>query len=148
MKPEALAKSQELADELKPDVKLAGELVSRWFALKDAKYVTADGDVITAKQMGDELEFLSKQLRPYIEEHGPITVEGKTLKLQPRADTKYDVIGMYERDRKEFDRWLSLGCFVGSSTIITAQKKAGTIISKGWEIPGQGTPALVIEKGQ
>lgn len=144
MREDALALSQKLADELRTSPSEAARYAARYHALKDARWVTADGDILSQTEYDNELLFLSKKLKEYIEEHGPLEVEGKPdLYLEPRSDTKWDVQGMYHSDKLTFERMLMLGCFKGDNTIISQQRKAGNIVTgKNWEIPGQGTPAL------
>lgn len=144
MNSEALAKSQELADELRPTEKVIGQLAERYCELKAAQWVVlTTGEKLTQKQMTDELAFLAKQLRE--SDYLPVYVEGHGfLKLQPRSSWTFNNIARIREDSPLlFDELLQTGCL--TIDIATAKRKElfGSIKPYGDE---GGTTALVIER--
>ena len=143
--------TQELADALKDiSPSEAARVASRYAALKDFVYVTADGDKLDAKAYDLEVEYCRELIKRYVEKHGPLTVEGVgTLRLQDRALAwNWDVRSLAENDPATFARLLELGCVTLNTKVADAQEKAGNVTGfRGYGHRG-GTSALVIQKGE
>ena len=122
--------TQELADELAPKWAEVAEMAARYWALKQARRVTADGDVLGEKEYDAECARLREHLMGWIDRNGALEdVEGvPPLFVQPRADVSYDVKTMAQDDPQMFARLLDLGCVTLSKPVLKAQQAAGNIV--------------------
>ena len=126
--------------------KLAANALSRYAALKNANYVTADGDVLPPKEYDLEVARLRDLLMHYIETTGEdLHVEGiGTARIQGRRNTSYDVPAIHNLAPELFALLLEFDALKVDSTKAKAHSERLTGL-KRWEIPGV-TPALVIDK--
>jgi hypothetical protein len=129
--------SQELADELALSPVQAAELADELKTL---------GEAVKATER--RMVAIKDTLRPYLAEHGPLSVEGlPDLILQPRSNTAWDCRGMAEGQPELFARLLELGCITVNTTLAREQARAGNIVHKldKYAIAGQSTPAVTWE---
>lgn len=132
-------------DPFTPSAKDAAEWGARLALLRGAKYLTDDGEVLTAQEYKRESESLSAALRQYIERHGDFDVEGVgRLYLQDRRSVSYDVKAIAENERAHFEELVELDVLNIDST------KAKAHADRLWWLKALaivgGSSALMIEK--
>lgn len=120
----------------------------RYSQLKSVRYVTADGEILSADELKRETEYLNALLKRAIEEHGPLDVEGVgLLKIQERSGgMAYDLEALYAHDLPTFVRMLEKGCLSVNAKVLAEQVKAGNIATAPKGMALAGTPALIIER--
>jgi hypothetical protein len=127
----------------------AVEKMERYHALKEAKFVTADGEILTSGELDRELTALNIELKGYIERTGePLTREGlPDLVVQPRSTSWYRLPLMMQEDPAMLDFLMEHGLLTVKSD---AKKLAATSpalmgLSK-YEVRGEGTAALTFDR--
>lgn len=97
-----------------------------------------------------EKRALADELREYIEQSGePLWVEGlPALKVvERRGQRSWDVRAMAEKEPKEFQRLLDLGCLTVANTVADAQLKQGNLSGIHKAFSWQGTtPVLLFDE--
>jgi len=142
--------SEALMETLEPDAHVVALMASRLAALKGAKYITTDGDVLTKYQWEKEQADLDGQLRPYIEKHGPIEVEGlPPLVLQPRSKKWYRLPLMLREHPEMVDFLMEQGLLdVRADARKLAETSPQLAQLKKYAVEGAATSALMFEKGR
>lgn len=130
--------------------KQAADVAARYAAMKDYAYITADGDKLSPKDYDIELEYHHEVLKRYVEQHGPLALEGiGTLRLQERRTAMtWDCKALAENDMDTFMRLLELGCVTLDKRLADAQEKAGNVTSFQQYGHAGGTVALVIDRDE
>lgn len=126
--------TQELADELALTHAEVADLAQEHHTLGEAIRTTTARD-----------EAIKDALRPWMELHGDIEVEGlPRLYLENRSTTTWDCIAMYRDDRATFERLLELGCITVNTQVAKEQAKAGNIVTnyRRFSYTGAGKPAV------
>lgn len=142
--------SQALADELDAITpKQAADAAARYAVLKDAEYITSDGDRVTQARYKAECDHLNEIIKRFIErEGGPLFLEGiGEFKLQERsAGKQYDVGAFFYADPEAFRRLVDMGCLKVDEKVLKAQVDAGNIAVVPPFTVLKGTAALVIDR--
>lgn len=129
---EYLAASAALAEVIEPTPKDAAEWAARYEALRQARRITADGDVLTEAEYQRERDELNKALKEYIDRNGALDVEGVgELFVLESHDTSHDLAAI-RRDRPEWiERAWDQAILTINEAALKAQMKAGQIDDPG-----------------
>jgi len=136
-------------DAMLPTAKEAADYAARYHALKNAKYITADGDVLTKFDYEKECEYLNARLKQYIERNGSLYVEGigEHVIQQRSGPWVWDVKALREADPQTFDRAVELGALTFSTSVADALEKAGQLtMFRQFGYKSAGAEALVVKK--
>ena len=135
-----------MTTEIELSPKLAANALARYAALKAAAYITADGDVLDAKEYDLELARLRDLIMHYVETTGEdLHVEGiGTARIQTRRSVSYDVPAIHNTEPDLFAALLEFDALKVDSVKAKAHAERLSGL-KRWEIGG-GTPSLVIDK--
>ena len=145
--PTFITKSAELADAMQPTHAEAADWAREYHARKNLKsVVTGDGEPADPYENERQAKRLNEALKKYIEQHGPLQVEGlPALMLQPSTSETVDVQSLAERDRATVDRLIDHGAMRVDMATLDRLEKAGLITGVP-RMPIGGTPRLVWEK--
>ena len=128
--------------------KQAMESAVQYANMKRARYLLPDGEIMEPKDYDAALAALNTLLKRWVEQDGPLHVEGiGTFKLQERALAyTWDAKSMYANDTDTFMRLLELGAVTLDTKVAAALETAGQVTGfKGYGHRG-GTTALIIDK--
>lgn len=136
--------ARDLEDALRITPREAADAADRYHALKQANYVTSDGDVLTAAEYKRETDQLNAYLKKYLDENQgePFHVEGVgTLRLQVRSTDVYDITAL---DDMAFARSRELGALQINAAVMKDAIKRGMITGVR-SYPVTTSTALVID---
>lgn len=138
--------SEELIEAMEPTRKEIEAMAKRKKALRNCRYVTTDGDVLTRREYEKELAYLDAMLRREIEKNGALHVEGVgTFRLQDRMEVVRDLMAIQRDDPTTFNRLMELACLNVNEKTLEAQMKAKQIGDPGHAMKMLRSRALVLE---
>jgi hypothetical protein len=118
-----------------------------YWLLKQAAWVTEDGEKLTQDAMSKQLRALNADIKAYIEGSGePLAVEGlPPLVLQQKSGETVDVKSLAEHSPATFARLLESNGFLPNMEVLKALEKAN-LIDNVPRMPVALTPSLVFDK--
>ena len=140
---------QELSDAIMAiSPKQAMEAAVQYAGMKRARYLLPDGEIMEPKDYDAALAELNATLKRWVEQDGPLHVEGiGTFKLQDRSTAMtWDCKALAENDMDTFMRLLELGCVTLDKRLADAQEKAGNVTSFRQYGHSGATTALIIDR--
>lgn len=138
--------SEEFEEATRLTPKQAADLARQYWQLKQARWVTDDGEILTQDQMAKRTRQLNEQLKAHIQREGVLDVEGiPPLMVQERSTETIDILSLAEYDRATFDQLLHANGLLPNMEVVKGLERAN-LIGKVRRMPVGGTPALVFDK--